>query len=128
MKYEVEYQIGEMKYTVRGDDIDGTVTLIRRLVEEDTKSPHDKAQAAIATLEGMGFEHRGGVLWARTQPRPKAPDLFAWVGGPQPPGTIDTKVSVLFRDGTCDEERTANQLRWEHEWRPDDIVAYKVLA
>ncbi len=39
-----------------------------RIAELEAKlasnSPHDPGQAALATLQGMGYEHRGGVLWA----------------------------------------------------------------
>ncbi len=127
-----------------------------RIAELEAKlasnSPHDPGQAAIATLQGMGYEHRGGVLWA--PPVGKAPkwldsaepstpwypdDSGEWVEVPEGlmemPSALspETRIEGLTRDEREGELYTycnahAKHWPWFLESHSDNrIVAYKVV-
>lgn len=109
---------------------------------------HDPGPAAIATLQGMGYEHRGGVLWAPPvgkAPSPATPwypdDSGEWVEVPEdlvmrlcPPGLRGNEMVTVLSRGERERRDWKESTEFAPVWDwdrpagdPSRIVAYKVV-
>ena len=77
MSYEVQFQLGDAQYTVRGPDIDGVLALIQGVQGTEVAPEHEvRRDAAEATLKCLKYEWRGGEQWAppiQSTPEPEDP-------------------------------------------------------
>ncbi|MNE15961.1 hypothetical protein D3C81_773700 [compost metagenome] len=96
-----------------------------------------EAEAAVSTLENMGYTYCGGTLWK--PPLGPTPDYikketdpygprdaegwYTWNGDEtmRPAGNVD----YVCRNGEYVGSANAGELRWKHKGQPDDILKWR---
>lgn len=118
----------------RHDDIVGSVVLTeernRLIFNNDALelAPYDRAEAAVRTLERMGYTHDGGEFWEHPNGNHALnvkDDWIEWPGG-ECPVEPDTVVAVGHRNGAIGGTVEAREWNWCHSNNPFDIVRYRV--
>ena len=125
MTYEVQFQLADAQYTVRGPDIDGVLALIQGVQGTEVVPEHEaRRDAAEATLKCLKYEWCGGEQWVPPIQSTPEPVWIAWSGWERPvaPGQ---RVLVECRNGAL-SLMSACYCDWEHQGRQSDIVRYRV--
>lgn len=127
MSYEVQFQLADAQYTVRGPDIDGVLALIQGVQGTEVVPEYEtRRDAAEATLRGLKYEWRGGEQWAPPIQSTPEPEWIEWPGGQCPVGR-DVLVQVGLRQGLLGVG-LGRDFDWAVSGNPGDIVRYRICA